>query len=477
MTERLESDAIARLLDDLSRADLGDPRRVLRAQLVVERLAAKPDASLPDALVTDAELEGAYRLFGNDQVSFEHLFDAHAAGTAERVRGSELVLAIHDTTHCTFPHADPKEVGYLNTGKPGFPLHMTLLVDTREWHRPLGLTHAEVLPRSKPPRRGGSKRKPSSYAKGKDPDREFLRWQRGVELTEARLVGTGAAVIHIADRESDSYELMATCLRNGQRFIFRARNNRNALQAGAKIPIRTLIDGAAVVLEREVPLSRRLGATAPATRRAHPPRESRAARLCFSATTATFCRPNIVGAHMPKTIDVNVLHVFEQDAPDGQEPVDWLLYTTEPLETVPQIEAVVDYYRCRWQIEELNKALKTGCVVQERRLESLDALTTMLALSLPIAVELLALRTLARADSKSPASTVLTTQQLAALRHISHRPLPKRPTVQDALWCIAGLGGHIKNNGAPGWQVLQRGMEKFVAFAAGWCAREELADL
>jgi Transposase DNA-binding/Transposase DDE domain len=477
MAERLESEAIARMLDDLSRADLGDPRRVLRAQLVVERLAAKPDASLPDALVTDAELEGAYRLFGNDQVSFEHLFDAHALGTAERARGSGLVLAIHDTTHCTFPHADPKEVGYLNTGKPGFPLHMTLLVDTCEWRRPLGLTHAEVLPRSKPPRRGGPKRRPSSHATGKDPDREFLRWQRGIDVTEARLIGTRAAVIHIADRESDSYALMATCLRKGQRFIFRARNNRNALQAGATIPIRTLIDGAAVVLEREVPLSRRLGASAPATRRTHPPRESRVARLCFSATTATFCRPNIVGAHMPKTIDVHVLHVFEQDAPDGQEPVDWLLYTTEPLDTVAQIEAVVDYYRCRWQIEELNKALKTGCVVQERRLESLDALTTMLAISLPIAVELLALRTLARADSTCPASAVLTTQQLAALRHISHRPLPKRPTVQDVLWCIAGLGGHIKNNGAPGWQVLQRGMEKFVAFAAGWCAREEFADL
>src|SRR5580765_5137186 len=452
MAERLESEAIARMLEDLSRADLGDPRRVSRAQLVVGRLAAKPDASLPDALVTDAELEGAYRLFGNDQVSFERLFDAHAVGTAERARGSGLALAIHDTTHCQFRHADPDEVGYLNTGKPGFPLHLTLLVDTHQWRRPLGLTHAEVLPRSKPPRRSGSKRKPStSYATSKDPDREFLRWQRGIDLTEARLIGTGTAVIHIADRESDSYALMATCLRQGQRFIFRARNNRSTLQAGAKVPIRTLIDGAAVVLEREVPLSRRLGASAPATRRTHPPRESRVARLCFSRTTATFCRPSIVRAHMPKTIEVNVLHVFEQDAPDGQEPVDWLLYTTE--------------------------ALKTGCVVQERRLESFDALTTMLALSLPIAVELLALRTLARADSTCPANTVLTTQQLAALRHISHRPLPKKPTVQDALWCIAGLGGHIKNNGAPGWQVLQRGMEKFVAFAAGWCAREELADL
>src|SRR5687768_7077491 len=128
MPERLETDAITRMQEDLSRADLGDPRRVLRAQLVAERMAANPKASLPDAMVTDAELEGAYRLFNNDRVSFERLFDAHALGTAERARGSEVVLAIHDTTNCTFHHADPREVGYLNTGKPGFPLHLTLLV-------------------------------------------------------------------------------------------------------------------------------------------------------------------------------------------------------------------------------------------------------------------------------------------------------------------------------------------------------------
>lgn len=473
MSERLGSEAIARMLEDLSRADLGDPRRMSRAQAVVERLAAKPDGSLPDAMVTDAELEGAYRLFSNDHVSFERLLDAHVLGTAERARCSELVLAIHDTTNCTFRHADPKEVGYLSTGKPGFPLHMTLVVDTREWRRPLGLTHAEILPRGNPPRRRGTKHKMPSHVTAKKLDSEFLRWHRGIDITETRLSGTGTAVIHVADRESDSYALMATCLLENQRFIFRARHNRNAFHDGGTVPIRDLIDGAAAVLEREVPLSRRLGASSPASRAIHPPRESRVARLCFSQTKATFCRPNITGAHMPKTIEVNVLHVVEQDAPEGQEPVDWLLYTTEPIGTKKQIEDVVDYYRCRWQIEELNKALKTGCVVQDRRLESLDALTTMLALSLPIAVELLAMRTLARTDSSSSAETLLSKQQLAALRHMSHRPLPKRPTVQDALWCIAGLGGHIKNNGAPGWQVLQRGMEKFVQFAAGWCAREE----
>ena len=472
MRGRLQDDAIARMIDDLSRADLGDPRRIARAQQVATRLAASPSASLPDAMVTDAELEGAYRLFGNERISFEQLFDAHAQGTAERARERELVLAIHDTTECVFRHADPDEVGYLNTGKPGFPLHLSLLVDTADWRRPLGLTHAEFRRRTTRPRRRRRVQE-SGFETLKKPDRESLRWFRGIEITEARLQGTTTQILHVADRESDSYELMASCLAKGHRFLFRARTNRNVIDDGHRVPIRDFIEDAPVRLERDVPLSRRLGKSLSGTRRsrANPPRESPTAHLVFSATSATLRRPHFLPANRaPRTIVVNVLHVFEVDAPKGQEPVDWLLYTTEPIDTAKQIANVVDYYRCRWQIEELNKALKTGCVVQERQLESLDALTTMLALSLPIAVELLALRALARADSSSPAHLALHKEQLAALRHMSHRPLPPNPSIQDALWCIAGLGGHIKNNGPPGWQVLQRGMQKFVEFAAGWCA-------
>jgi Transposase DNA-binding/Transposase DDE domain len=475
MSETLDRDAIARMIDDLSRADLGDPRRIQRAQQVARRLASAPGATIPEAMVTDAELEGAYRLFNNDRVSFEQLFDAHALGTADRASDRKLVLAIHDTTDCVFRHADPEEVGYLNTGKPGFPLHLSLLVDTADWRRPLGLTHAEIRRRETRPRRH-RKVQESGFETLKKPDRESLRWFRGIAITEARLEGTATQIIHVADRESDSYELMATCLANGHRFLFRARTNRNVIDDGHKVPVRDFIEDAPVRLEREVPLSRRLGNSLSGTgrNRAHPPRESRVANLAFAATRATLRRPHfLAAARAPRTIDVNVLHVFEVDAPKGNEPVDWLLYTTEPLDTQDQIANVVDYYRCRWQIEELNKALKTGCVVQERQLESLDALTTMLAMSLPIAVELLALRAMARSDAERPASELLSASQLDALRHISHRELPKRPTAKDVLWCVAGLGGHIKNNGPAGWQVLQRGMEKFTAFAAGWCAREE----
>src|ERR1700690_1903850 len=94
MPERLESEAIARMLDDLSRADLGDPRRVARAQSVVERLATNPNAWLPAAMVTDAELEGAYRLFGNDSVSFERVFDSHALTVLSAKQCAELGMGM-----------------------------------------------------------------------------------------------------------------------------------------------------------------------------------------------------------------------------------------------------------------------------------------------------------------------------------------------------------------------------------------------
>jgi hypothetical protein len=473
MNQPLDRPAVARIVDDLGRAELGDPRRVARAQQIAARLAAKPSASLPKALVTDAELEGAYRFFSNEQVGFDALIEAHAAGTVERACGSNVVLAIHDTTTCQFPHADPREVGYLSTGKAGFLLHLALLVDTREWRRPLGIIHAETIAREK---RGKSR---GRHVSGKETalwkDREFQRWLRGIHQSELRMAETGTRVVHVADRESDSYEVMAAMIEVGQSFIVRARHNRVVDDDGESAYIRDLVERSDAILQREVPLSRRLAKSAPRARTAHPPRESRMATLRFSTTTAQLRRP-AARKDLAATISVNVVHVCEHAPLAGQEPVDWLLYTTESLDTIEQLEWVVDSYRCRWLIEELNKALKTGCVVQQRQLESYDAILNMLALSLPIAVELLALRSLARQEPQAPASRFLSEGALAALRHLSHRPVPKSPTVQDVLWCIAGLGGHIKNNGQPGWQVLQRGMEDFLPFAAGWCAREA-ADL
>ena len=472
MDEELGGDAIGRLAADLSGAKLKDARRSARAVQVLMRLAKKPNRSLPDAMETGAEVEGAYRFFNNEAVGFEALMESHSNAVAARSVGLEPLLAIHDTTQVHFGKGDPKRIGYLATGKAGFLLHLTLLADVSEseWRRPLGVVHAETLRRRKRARRGKGKKSGSETAKWEGKESE--RWLRGVLASEERMKGK-AAVIHVADRESDQYGLLAPMVEASLRYVFRVKHDRVVQSEGERLHLRELVERSEAVFEREVPLSRRLEQSAPVARKTYPKREARIARLKVACAAAELRRPNYYGDELPAHVAVNVVHVYEVDAPAGIAPVDWLLYTSEPIETEAQLAKVVDYYRARWLIEELNKALKTGCAVEMRELESYEALVNLIALSLPIAVELLALRSLARSATDQPASKLFSKGQLDALRRRSYRPLPTNPTAKEALWCIAGIGGHLKNNGDPGWQVLQRGMTDFLLFAAGWCAREE----
>jgi hypothetical protein len=132
---------------------------------------------------------------------------------------------------------------------------------------------------------------------------------------------------------------------------------------------------------------------------------------------------------------------------------------------------IVDHYRSRWIIEEYFKALKTGCSFEKRQLTTYEGLVRALAIFAPLAWRLLALRHLARASRPRPASGLLEDEQLLLLRTLLAKrryALPVDPTVYDAMLGIAALGGHIKNNGDPGWLVIGRGFTRFVEAEAVW---------
>jgi hypothetical protein len=430
---------------------------------------------------TEAELEAAYRLVNNTHVTMDRVQAAHAEETARRARSVGEILAIHDTTPCHFAHADPTDVGYLNTGKPGFYAHYTLVVDA-ESRRPLGVSYLEPVLRTKPPRKRPRRKhktaNPSGWVTRKKPNREFERWGRGIERSQVCL--RGCAVLHIADRESDSYELMSRCLSNGMRFVFRSRVGTRSARSttGDKGDLATLIRRHDGVLTREVPLSTRRARFTSRRSKAHPPRHARLATLHVAATRLELQRPRYLGSAFPDTLAVNVVRVWEPHPPTGEQPVEWLLLTTEPVDTPAEIGSVVDAYRARWLIEECNKALKTGCLYEHRQFESREALLTMLAMSLPIACELLSLRAAARDAHDRPRGHPLTPLQIEILRRVGSRSLSAVPTPREVLLAVAGLGGHQRSNGDPGWLVLQRGLTKLIDYEIGWrAARRSPADL
>jgi hypothetical protein len=127
---------------------------------------------------------------------------------------------------------------------------------------------------------------------------------------------------------------------------------------------------------------------------------------------------------------------------------------------------VVDAYRGRWVIEEYFKALKTGCAIERRQLESAHALQNALAVLAPVAWLLLRLRSVARARPSSPGSRLFSKKQITLLRALALRRRHRLVTAPDAravMLALAAVGGHLPNNGDPGWQILGRGLDDLLS--------------
>ena len=174
--------------------------------------------------------------------------------------------------------------------------------------------------------------------------------------------------------------------------------------------------------------------------------------------------------HAPeRELALNVVRVWEIDPPRGEPAVSWILFTTEPIGTAKQLLEIVDHYRSRWVIEEFFKALKSGCSIEKRQLESYRALSVALAVFLPIAWRLLLARSVARTMPNAPAAVIATKTQLLLLKHkLKLKAMPK--TAVEATLAIAKLGGHLRRNGTPGWITLGRGFEDLLLMEVGWKA-------
>ena len=257
---KLQADSVSRCTTIWEEADLGDPRRTRRLVRAAACMARRPSAPLPAALGTDADVQGMYRLMNNWRVDFRTLVVVQSEMT--RLRAEEEangdVLVLHDTTDCAFRCLDPDEIGYLNTGKAGFRLHASLVVHAMGWRRPIGIVAAETIHRGKPRRGGKPKSKPSGSETVSWQDKEFDRWRRCIEASQSQLAGC-RSVIHIADREIDSFALMHATLAMGGRFIFRVRVDRRgrAVDTDGWSTVKQVARALDGRFEREVPLSAR----------------------------------------------------------------------------------------------------------------------------------------------------------------------------------------------------------------------------
>src|SRR5574341_1954 len=448
---------------EFAEAPLADKRLAGRLVKIAAKAAQDPAASFPQMARSDAELEAIYRFLSNHRVAMDGILEPHHRATLSRMLAHKRVAVVHDSSQFAFRNEVGQLLGHLpGPGQRGIMGHFALAVD--DGGLPLGVLGVEALcpPPPKPRKRG---KKHRLY------DRTSLhrlaaRWGRLVERVRER-VDRKVGLIHLMDQEADSFELMNDIRLAGESFVIRLRH-RDRLARGEDDetedwrPIESVVKAARFVCKREVPLSRRAHSKDATYKRRYAERDRRLAKLRVEATSVLFKKPGVMRywKHLPAEMPVNIVRVWERSPPPGEEPIEWLLITNEPIETTAQVEAVIDWYLRRWKIEEYFKALKTGCRFERRQLQSRAALLNTLALLVPIAWQLFAIRDQSRASPDASARTVLSEQQLKVLRGMSKQPLTPKPSVEQAMLAIAAQGGHLKRNGQPGWQTLGRGLEK-----------------
>jgi hypothetical protein len=443
------------VVTELGGASFGDARLGKRLPKIVAKMAEAPERSLP-AIFNDAELEAAYRFFNNSAVTEAKILAPHVAATLARMGEDPLTLVVHDTTTVKFGGDAARDgLGHVTNGGQGFFAHTSLALSSDARRLPLGVLALSTRVRD---------------ARNKASGSEHDRWLDHVERVHALGIER-SRVVHLMDREGDDYSLLAALQQSGSRFVIRSAHDR-LLAVASPDDARKLDEACArvtAVVEREAGLSARgAGKRLPAQARIHPVRGARAAQLCIGAATVTLKRPSPQPKSLPDGVTLHVVRVWEPAPPNGEAPVQWTLLTSEPIATPEQLLRVVDFYRARWTIEEFFKAMKSGCACEKRQFESLHALVNCFATCIPIAWRLLRLRNQARETPSAPASDMLSSTMLRVLAAAPRARLPKNPTARDVMRAIALLGGHQRQNGEPGWQILGRGYDKLLGLAEGW---------
>ncbi len=161
-------------------------------------------------------------------MSTEGILEAYRASVQERMQDSGVVLAIQDTTDLNFTHHRSKdfESGFGLTSSQsyvrGLKVHTTFGVSGEGV--PLGVLDQQVWSREPSSPKSGRKKPNKSKAKSFK-DKESLRWLQAQVASELDLP-EGVALVTVADRESDIYELMALPRGKGVHVLLRVCRNR-----------------------------------------------------------------------------------------------------------------------------------------------------------------------------------------------------------------------------------------------------------
>jgi hypothetical protein len=469
--------AVPWAVDEMKTADLKDKRLDDRLREVLSQLGEHPAASIPAACGGYAEMTAAYRFFDNEKATFESILRPHRDATRQRMVGQPKVLLVQDTTELdlTRPEQQVKGAGPWDGGsrRGGFlhPLHAFTPDGT-----PLGTLGA--LPWARGEEVVCASLSRAERAAVPIEEKESFRWLDTLRRAgEEALLCPSTQLICVADSEADIYELLVEGTAEPHRvdWIVRACQDR-ALQREkgremAEKHVREHVLAQPVLFTQTIQVRGRKAKVACEKRGRRQPRESRKAEVEVRAACVTL-RPPWRADHKLPAVTVNVVLVREVDPPADDEPVEWLLLTSLPVEDIEQVRQVIQYYCVRWMIEVFFRVLKSGCRVEERRFEQIERLESCLAVYLIVAWRVLFVCRLGRSCPEINCEAVFEPAEWKSVWKVVRRedPPAEPPALGVFVRMVAQLGGYVnrKRPDPPGPQTVWIGLQRMHDFATCW---------
>jgi hypothetical protein len=443
--------------------DLGDERLNKRIIKLADRLEKQPEGYINQACEDWADAKAAYRFFDNEKVKEEEIIRVHQNRTQERMKGSEIVLAIQDTTEFDYTkHPKTRGLGQVGNGaskSKGLMMHSTLAITTKGL--PLGVLTQEIWARKE----NKEKKKGSRQIEIKD--KESYKWINAMEqIQEMRVLGT--EIIMVCDREADVFEFLLRAEQLSAGFLVRAYWDR--FLEGEENTLFKELESTEVVGKLEIDVASKIN------KKTKIKEEKRTAKVEVRFSHVEIKPPQIPKNRQMqgwKPIKVWAVYVKEFDVPENATALEWMLLTNIAVNSFSQALERIEWYCLRWQIEVYHKLIKSGCRVEDCLLETADRLKRYLALMCVIAWRLFWLTYLKRQYPDSSCTTFLTQAEWQVLyckiNNTLSLPL-NPPTVSQAVTWIAQLGGFLarKHDGEPGITVIWRGWQRLQSFVDIW---------
>lgn len=453
-------------------AQLGDKRRTKRLVRLVDQMCSRPGGTLPQKLRSPADLRAFYRLMQSEDVTHEAILDSHRKVTLERIKELDKpVLILHDSTELDYTgHRSLDRLGQIGSGsKRGYITHNSLAVEP-ENREVLGLTN-QIL------HRRANVRKSETHAeRRKRKSRESLLWLEGTKS-----LPSSWNLIDVCDRGADTFEFLQHEVDSGRRFVIRSYHNRriflghDALKDCETDKLRAHMASLpqAGTWELKVTSNVKVKPGRGKTKKKTVKRHARQATMAVSFSPVQLKPTESVGMkHAP--LKIWAIRVWELDPPAGEERLEWILLTNEPVKTFAAAYRVVGWYECRWIIEEYHKGMKTGCKIESIQFTSETRLKPAIAVLSTITLTLLQIREAARRpDAKErKAKEVVGEAYVEMLSIWRHKSIKPDWSIYDFYYALARLGGHQNRKGdhPPGWQVIWEGWKELFPMVSGYIA-------